>query len=491
MKKKSIRIQFAVTTILLLAITILICLVANILFLERIYTNDKKQSLKETYEYLNANASLEAMTSEEYEITLTNMCSKYNLDMIILSERNVPLLYRTMDIEALSSKLVQYRWGYIPSKGTLEQTESYVIHITQDSRTQKSNMEMWGVLSNGYTVLFTTPLESIEESAVISNRFLATIGIIAMIFGGVIAWVFSGKISKPILNLAKLSEKITQLDFEETYKGKEKNEIGILGNNMNTLSASLEKTISELKTANIELQQDIAHKEELDKQRQEFIGSVSHELKTPIALIQGYAEGLREGITEDPESMDYYLEVIADEADRMNRMVKSLMTLNELESGYKNVTVERFDLVALIRNYINNADILLKEHHVKVMIEAPESLYAWGDEFKVEEVVMNYFSNAIHHVCGEDPVIKITIKQKDTDGKVRVIVYNTGKHIPEADLENIWEKFYKVDKARTRAYGGSGVGLSIVKAIMNSLQQDFGVENVDDGVQFWFELSTL
>jgi len=491
MKKRSIRNQFAVTTILLLATTILLCLLMNILFLERIYTNDKKQSLIETYEFLNVNIGMESMTSEEFKDTLGDMCSKYNLDMIVLSERNVPLLYRTMNIEALSNKLVQYRWGYVPSIEPLEQTENYVIHITQGSLKQNSNMEMWGLLDNGYTVLFTVPLESIEESAVISNRFLAIIGMISMIFGGIITWFYTGKISKPILNLAQLSDKITHLDFEEKYTGREKNEIGILGNNMNTLSASLEKTISELKTANIELQQDIAHKEEIDRQRQEFIGSVSHELKTPIALIQGYAEGLREGITDDPENIDYYLEVITDEAERMNRMVKSLMTLNELESGYKNVTMERFDLVALVRNYINNADILLKERKVKAVIEAPDSLYVWGDEFKVEEVLMNYFSNAVHHVGGEKPEIKITIEQKHDSGKARVTVFNTGGNIPQEDLEHIWDKFYKVDKARTRAYGGSGVGLSIVKAIMNSLKQEFGVENVNDGVQFWFELSMI
>ena len=257
---------------------------------------------------------------------------------------------------------------------------------------------------------------------------------------------------------------------------------------MNSLSKSLEQTISELKTANLELQQDIQKKEEIDLQRREFIGNVSHELKTPIALILGYAEGLKEGITDDPESMNYYLEVIGDEAERMNRMVKNLMTLSELESGNQHVTMERFDLVALVRNYINSADILIKEQNVSLSITSPESLFVWGDEFKIEEVVMNYFSNAIHHVSGEKKEIRIYVEQMGE--KARVTVFNTGSHIPEEDLEHIWDKFYKVDKARTRAYGGSGVGLSIVKAIMTGLKQEYGAENVEDGVSFWFELNT-
>ena len=489
MKKQSIRKQFAITTIVLIAVTILICLLANVLFLERIYTRDKKQSLIETYEYLNENAAKGRLTSEEFLIELENACAKYNLDMILLNEINYPVITSAMNYEALSRKLLQYVLGLVPTTEVLAQEETYVINTTVDSRTKTANMEMWGRLDNGYVFLFSTPLESIAESAALSSKFLCVIGIVAITLGGTIAWIYSGKISNPILKLAQLSEQITKLDFEAKYTGNEKNEIGILGNNMNSLSESLKQTISELKTANIELQQDIQKKEEIDLQRQEFIGNVSHELKTPIALIQGYAEGLREGITDDPESMDYYLEVIGDEAERMNRMVKSLMTLSELESGGQHVTMERFDLVALVRNYINNADILIKEQDVKLFITSPETLYAWGDEFKIEEVIMNYFSNAAHHVSGEPKMIHITIEQ--IGDKARVSVFNTGKHIPEEDLVHIWDKFYKVDKARTRAYGGSGVGLSIVKAIMTGLRQNYGVENVDGGVSFWFELSTV
>ena len=490
MKKQSIRRQVAITTIVLLAVTILICLLANILFLESIYTIDKKKSLIELYEFLQDNVEDERSADEDEEFcnTLLKACGRYNLNMIILDEANVPWFYAGIDIENLSTKLVKYRWDILPPRKVLEQEKAYVIQTTMDTRTKTGNMEMWGRLDNGYTFLFTTPLESMAESAAISNKFLTAIGIAAVILGGIIAWIYSGKISKPILKLADLSEQITHLDFEAKYTGTDKNEIGILGNNMNTLSESLEKTISELKSANIELQQDIRKKEEIDKQRQEFIGNVSHELKTPIALIQGYAEGLREGITDDPESMNFYLEVIGDEAERMNRMVKSLMTLNELESGHNHMTMERFDLAALVRNYINNADILVKEQQARVVVDAPETLYAWGDEFKVEEVFMNYFSNAVHHVSGDAPEIRVIMKQ--LEDKARVVVYNTGAHIPKEDLAHIWDKFYKVDKARTRAYGGSGVGLSIVKAIMTGMQQGYGVENTEGGVAFWFELST-
>lgn len=487
MKKQSIRKQFAITTIVLIAAIVLICLLANVFFLEQFYISNKKENLIETYQFLNANSSWEKISDEQFIIDLEVKCNRYNLNPIVISQNGVSILSSTMASEALQSKLIQYQWGFTPNREVLEENTHYVIQMTLDNRTKSSNMEMWGQLDNGYFFLLTTPIESIEESVAISNRFLGAIGSVAIILGGIIAWIYSGKITGPILKLARLSEQITRLDFEARYTGSEKNEIGILGNNMNSLSGSLKQTISELKTANIELQKDIQKKEEIDRQRQEFIGNVSHELKTPIALIQGYAEGLREGITDDPESMNYYLEVIGDEAERMNRMVKNLMTLSELESGSKHVTMERFDLAALVRNYISSADILIREQKVKLSITGPESLFVWGDEFKTEEVLMNYFSNAVHHVSGENKQIIITIEP--LEDKARVRVFNTGKHIPDEDLEHIWEKFYKIDKARTRAYGGSGVGLSIVKAIMNGMRQSCGVENVEGGVSFWFELS--
>ena len=222
--------------------------------------------------------------------------------------------------------------------------------------------------------------------------------------------------------------------------------------------------------------------------RKEFLSSVSHELKTPIALIQGYAEGLQEGINDDQESRDFYCEVIIDEASKMNNIVKKLLSLNQLEFGNDVVTMERFDIVALLSNCIQSSAILTKQNGITVQMQESGPVYVWAEEFKVEEVFMNYFTNAINHCQGEK-IIEVKLEQDE--GKVKVSVFNTGAPIPEDSIDHIWEKFYKVDKARTREYGGSGVGLSIVKAIMEALHQEYGVENRDDGVLFWFELETV
>ena len=219
--------------------------------------------------------------------------------------------------------------------------------------------------------------------------------------------------------------------------------------------------------------------------RQEFLNNVSHELKTPIALVQGYAEGLKENISDDPESREFYCDVIMDEAAKMNKLVKNLLTLNQLESGRDEVTMERFDIVSLVRGVLQSMDIMIQQKEAKVNFEASDPVYVWADEFKIEEVVTNYTSNALNHLNGEK---EIEIRVLPEDDRVRVTVFNTGTPIPEEDIPKLWNKFYKVDKARTREYGGSGIGLSIVKAIMESLHQQYGVQNYDNGVEFWFTL---
>ena len=347
---------------------------------------------------------------------------------------------------------------------------------------------MWnagGQLDDEHYFIIRTPLESIRESADISNKFYFAVGLMIIILSGLIIMVVTRRITRPISELTELSRKMSDLDFEAKYESKVGNEIDVLGDNFNRMSSQLETTISELKSANNELQRDIEDKIKIDKMRKEFLDNVSHELKTPIALIQGYAEGLKENISDDSESREFYCDVIMDEASRMNKLVKNLLTLNQLESGKDAVVMERFDIVSLIRGVLQTMNIMIGQKDAKVIFEAEKPVYVWADEFKIEEVVTNYVSNALNHLEGEK---EIEIKLQDEDNHVKISVFNTGTPIPEADVPNLWNKFYKVDKARTREYGGSGIGLSIVKAIMESMNQEYGVQNFDNGVEFWFTL---
>lgn len=488
--KYSIKKQFAMIFIGLMSATILLCWFINSTFLGEYYIGNKKKALKNAYTTINRAFSAGNILTEEFDIQLQKIIEKYNISLIVLDTDSQMLITSRNDQETMSKRLWDNffnNFGKDENQTILEKGENYTIQRITDSRTMTEYIEIWGVFDNGNIFLFRTALEGIRDSVAIANRFLAYVGLAAVIISAGVILMVSRKVTEPILELADISERMAGLDFDVKYCGNSKTEIALLGHNINELSNTLEETISELKTANNELQKDIEKKNEIDEMRKEFLSNVSHELKTPIALIQGYAEGLREGINDDAESREFYCDVIIDEAAKMNHMVKKLLTLNQLEFGNDVVTMERFDIAALIYNYIQSAEILAKQREISVRFEVKEPVCVWADEFKTEEVFANYFSNAIHYASGQKV---IDVKLTKQEHRVRVSVFNTGEPIPEESLAHIWEKFYKVDKARTREYGGSGVGLSIVKAIMESMNQDYGVVNYDNGVEFWFELET-
>lgn len=366
----------------------------------------------------------------------------------------------------------------------LKTSDSYTVQKAYDKKMGDYYLEIWGNFSNGNIAMMRMPIQSIKESISISNRFIAYVGFIVICISVIVSYIFSNYITKPIKELSRVAERVSEMDFTAKYTGSRKGEFGLLGDSINSMSEKLEKNISQLKSANIELKKDIEDKNKIDENRREFLSNVSHELKTPIALIQGYAEGLKEGVSDDLESMEFYCDVIIDEASKMNGMVKKLLTLNQLEWNDEPV-MERFDVTELIGSIVSTNEIRTSQNGIRVIFDAVKPVYVWADEYKIEEVVTNYFSNAINH-CSREKIIKITIA--DNENVVRVSVFNTGDNIPEEDIDRIWDKFYKVDKARTREYGGNGIGLSIVRAIMEANGSGYGVINHSNGVEFWFEL---
>lgn len=363
----------------------------------------------------------------------------------------------------------------------------YTIRKLHDRRFDSDYLDLVGSVmigDNDYTIYLRSNYESIQESVKLSTRFLSYSAFVAVFFGIIMISLVSRQFTKPIVKLSKIASEMSELRFETKYEGETTDEIQVLGNSVNVLSEKLEQTISELKAANNELQNDIQEKMQIDEMRKEFLSNVTHELKTPIALIQGYAEGLQDNINDDVESRNFYCDVIIDEANKMNNMVKKLLNLNQIEFGTNQAEFERFDIVEVLKSVLNSNQIKFEQKNVDLQFEENQSIYVWADEFMTQEVVTNYISNALNHVDGEN-VIEVSLLVKERT--VRVSVRNTGANIPEEELEKVWIKFYKVDKARTREYGGSGIGLSIVKAIMNSMHQECGVVNHVDGVEFWAE----
>ncbi len=366
----------------------------------------------------------------------------------------------------------------------------YTITKVYDNRTNSSYIELYsnnksGDDFSGTVVLLRSNLESIKDNVRLSNTFLLYAGLFVLIVTMVISNFVSGSVVKPIRQLSDIARSVSRLDFNNKYDGKAGGEIDTLGNSINTMSKKLEQTISDLKSANNRLQTDIEQKVQIDEMRKEFLSNVTHELKTPIALISGYAEGLKDCINDDPESRDYYCDVIIDEARKMNEMVKKLLTLNKIEFGSGVLELERFNISEMMRSVIRSSSVLIKNKNIDLLYNIPDELFVWADEYLIEEVFTNYLTNAVNHCENE---LKIEVKAEKKEKTARISVFNSGKPIPEEELGKIWIKFYKVDKARTREYGGTGIGLSIVKAVMDAHNKPYGVINHLNGVEFWFEL---
>lgn len=498
--KKSIRTRLVLTLTLMMAITIFGCWYMNKSFLPSYYQYSKLNTLKKAYEQVKilVGDSMADSDNSELFVQLDKLNSEKNISTYIIGltkvniSGNTRYLHEYIYPNALYGKqesiLLEQLQGMKRDKKMLYKSNEYDIYKSFDERLSSYSMDLFGDLEINddlYVVYMRTNYQSMKENVAISNQFLGYIGIAAVLMGIVVMFIVSSNFTKPILKLADIAKKMSDLDFDTKYTEVREDEIGELGNSINSLSEKLEHTISELKTANNELKKDIEQKTQIDEMRKEFLSNVSHELKTPIALIQGYAEGLQENINDDQESREFYCEVIMDEANKMNDMVKKLLSLNQLEFGNNMVSMERFNIVDVIKSVLASTEILFQQKEATLIFEQKEPIYVWADEYMIEEVLTNYISNALNHVDGEK-IIEISLIQKDD--VVRIKVFNTGKQIPEEDIDKVWIKFYKVDKARTREYGGSGIGLSIVKAIMASHNKDCGVINRENGVEFWFEL---
>ncbi|MCR4751067.1 MAG: HAMP domain-containing histidine kinase [Eubacterium sp.] len=437
--RKSIQARIALTFIMLTALVLLAIGVFQYVFLDRYYFHNKQNTLIESLERIR---DWDQDSSDEIPESFDQFSSVNGLTYCVTDSTLTYWYTNSSDGNQMAAKLLGILLGKEDQNTEiLQQTDAYTMLRDADQFSGLNRLELWSVLDDGSYYLVTTPIQSLSEAARISLRFYLYIGIAAVLIGAVVIWLVSGK---------------------------------------------LEKTVSSLRSEKEQLQRDIEEKTRIDEMRKEFLSNVSHELKTPIALIQGYAEGLRDNVNDDPESRTYYSDVIIDEAEKMNRMVRQITTLTQLENGEQDLEIETFDLAQLIRGVLENMKVLVEQKQASVFFEQEEPVLVRGDSFRIEEVITNYLTNALNHLDGSRTIDIRCIWNGDT---VETTVFNTGTPIPEEELDKVWIKFYKVDKARTRAYGGSGIGLSIVKAIMDAHGQTCGVKNYENGVAFSFTLA--
>lgn len=535
-------IKFKITLLLVVTVTCLVAMLIgfNSIFSEKVYMNRKQKSMINSYE--NVNEIMQKYTDSQIDkdtmcADMENISTAKGISVLVVDSSWCTIYVSTQGDDSMMERLrmsifngdifknngsqdkapepkdqeddsdnpadkddkKEHRkrlediidmsgTSLVENRTIISSNDNYTLQKVYDERLGDYYLEIWGTLDNGYSIILRTPIQGIKDNVNISTTLIKYVGGAIFAVGIIAAFVVSTYITRPIKQLSNIAEKMSEMDFNARYEGSDKGEIGLLGKSMNNMSEKLEQNIAELKKANLELKKDIDKKEKLEIMRTDFLSNVSHELKTPIALIQGYAEGLKEGITDDPESMEFYCDVIMDEANKMNTMVKRLLTLNQIEFGNDEPEMERFDINELIASVADANAIRAGQKNMSIVFDnRNEHNFVWADEYKTEEVLTNYISNALNH-CDGKRAIEVRTEKSENGGTITVTVYNSGKNIADEDLERIWEKFYKTDKARTREYGGNGIGLSIVKAIMDSMGQEYGVRNVSDGVEFWFNL---
>ncbi|MFI3325513.1 MAG: HAMP domain-containing sensor histidine kinase [Clostridia bacterium] len=335
-------------------------------------------------------------------------------------------------------------------------------------------------------VVITRALESIDASMNVFTKSSILISCIILPIGIFLIFKIGESLAKPIKNIENVSDKLAKLDFTDIADENISTfEIANLAKSINSMSSQLEKSMNELQCANIKLQEDIEYQMKIDSSRKQFIANISHEMKTPLALLQIYCENLKNNVDEIDK--DEYCTIIIEETQRLNNIVKDMLNVSSIENGLAKVKKENFSISQSLQNVIYTLNPMFSDIELKVNIQ--ENINIHGDKNQIEEAMRNYIINAISHLK-ENGILEISLIKENND--VVFTVYNQGENITETDLEDIWDSFYKSDKSRTRKFSSNaGLGLYIVKLIIKNHNGKYLVQNKEDGVQFSFKIKVI
>ena len=487
----SVKVKLFITLSSTILLIIIFLIIVNNFALENFYLYNKQNTLKAVYETIN-NYYENPNQDKDIESELEKLSVKNNFDILVKDNNGINVYTTNKNFSSVIGNINDILDKFNTNKGKeLESNDKFVIKKQQDLKNGLSYIMLSGKLDNGYFLYIRIPVTSIQDSVKISNNFLLLMAGFTILIASIMVSIVSRKFTEPILELNNIAKKMSNLDFSQKYKiTNAKDEINDLGKSINTMSDKLEKTIKQLRSSNIELERDIEEKSKIDEMRKTFISDVSHELKTPIALIQGYSEGLLENVNTDEESRKFYAEVILDETNKMDKLVKQLLELMKLEYGKREFNNKEFNIVELEKEVIRKANVMVEGKQAEILFNSNQEIQVFADDFYIEQVLTNYLTNAIKNVkemYGEK-YIKISNEIKSEENKVCIKVFNTGKNISEENLNRIWNRFYKADESRHREDGGTGIGLAFVKAIMSNYDNKYGVRNLENGVEFYFEL---
>ena len=327
------------------------------------------------------------------------------------------------------------------------------------------------------------PLDLVEKNAETASQVTFHLCMVIMVLIITLSIRIGFMVFVPLRNMIVQTKKMADMDFTAKCPPHKIKDLNELSASINTLSRSLSIAMEKLQSENRQLETDILYERKQEKVRRSFISNVSHELKTPISIIRGYAEGMKMGIGCD--STEEFCDIIIDESDKMNNLIIRLMEYMKLSSGAYKLYSTEFNLAEVLAECAEGLSNKIEEKNIQYICDINTDFIAFSDALMVQNIFTNYLSNAISHI-DFDKIIKVTATDVGTSYRIRV--FNSGKQIPGTDIENIWQSFYRADKSHSREEGRFGLGLSFVATIQEMTGEKYGVENKKDGVEFWFDV---
>ena len=486
--KHSLRIRFFACIAMAAVVFVAVMITLNLLFFDDYYVLQKKNNLIHVYHDINDSYNSDISILNEKLRTIEN---NNNIRISIVNKYG-QYIYDTMFTNDRGNSLREFGLGgllrqtiYIYDTEEL-QRRGYTFSTINDTDGSTAYIALLGLMDSGDAMILRVPTAALEENQSFNFLFLLISGLLALLACLIAGYFIGNTFTRPVIEMTDVANRMAKLDFSKKYTGHDHDELGELGKSINQMSDHLERAIRDMEQMNTQLQAEIEKKQQIDDMRKEFLINVSHDLKTPIALIQGYAEGLRVGINESEEDKNYYCDIIIDEAKRMNVLVRQLLDLSRLEAGSMVLNIVEIDAYELVEDVIDKTQVMWEEKQQKIDLSGIGDQILYGDYDMLERALMNYVTNAIDHTPQGG---KISIATSEDSRHVVVTVRNEGSSLAPEEMEKIWDKFYKLDKSRTRVSGGgSGIGLSIVRAIMTAHQGGCGVRNIENGVEFYLSL---
>lgn len=477
---------------------IIILMAANTLLLEPYYLNQQKQSMISDYEIIS---QLEFTRESDFEEVLNYYESSKNLEILIVDSKGTTLFAsNNFDADPRAHNFDGKREGFEPKEEidlkedidlnedhppvpilvNADELETISVETISENLVYRhvnltkfniENLILTGSTEGGYEIELRMSAQSMKSNISITNQFLMIIGTVIFIIAMISAYLLSELFTKPIRSINYTTRQLELLNFDAYCDVNSQDELGELSDNINKMATALSDKINDLKI--------------IDEKRRTLLNNVSHELKTPLTLMQGYAVGLQNNIVNDPEKVDFYCHVIIDESVKMGVLVDTLLDIDKLEYSNSIPQLMVFNINDFIKENYKKFDAQLNDLDHSLSLLDQDIVEVTGDPFMLERVFKNYMTNAIQYV-DENQVLSVQLINKGKS--IGIEVFNTAPALAEHELSNLWESFYKVDESRNRDKGGHGLGLSIVKAIQNAHNQEYGVQNEENGLCFWFDV---